>query len=506
MLAWFRSLPLFVVMVWISAGAMLLPAAMAFLTEDFATGRRFFYASLMTMIASTLIGIATQGSRVVATERRQLVTLVASYLVLPVVLAIPMEQAVSATRFINVYLDMVSALTTTGAVVFEPGRLPDAVHLWRGTVGWLGGLLIWVSAMAVLAPLSLGGYEVTSEARVEEGRIQTSLTQTGASGAAERLRKSAAQLTPVYGVLTIVLALALLLAGETPLVAVIHAMSTMATSGITPVNGLIGRPAGVAGEAMILIFFVFALSRRTFSRRFDRDWPGRVAVDREVRLAAFAVVVLPTLLFTRHWLGALEVATVANFEDALAALWGGAFTVLSFLTTTGFVSDSWAVARTWSGLETPGLLLVGLVLMGGGVATTAGGLKLLRVYALYKHGVREMGKLIHPNSVGGAGRLGRRIRREGAYIAWIFFMLFILSLAAVMLALSATGLGFEQALILAIAALSTTGPLAAVAGEAPIAYITLSDPAKLILAAAMIVGRIETLVLIALLNPAFWRS
>jgi hypothetical protein len=71
-------------------------------------------------------------------------------------------------------------------------------------VGWLGGLLIWVSAMAVLAPLNLGGYEVTSEARVE-GQIQTSLTQTGASGAAERLRRSAAQLTPVYGLLTILL-------------------------------------------------------------------------------------------------------------------------------------------------------------------------------------------------------------------------------------------------------------------------------------------------------------
>ena len=31
-------------------------------------------------------------------------------------------------------------------------------------------------------------------------------------------------------------------------------------------------------------------------------------------------------------------------------------------------------------------------------------------------------------------------------------------------------------------------------------------PRSLILAVAMIVGRIETLVLIALLNPAFWRS
>jgi trk system potassium uptake protein TrkH len=457
------------------------------------------------VIAATLIGIAMQGRPGVATERRQLVTLVLSYMLLPLVLAVPMDQAVAATRFINVYLDMVSALTTTGAVVFDPERLPPAVHLWRALVGWLGGLLIWVTAMAVLAPLNLGGYEVTSEARVE-GQIQSSLTQTGAAGASERLRRSAAQLTPIYGLLTILLAIGLLAVGETPLVAVIHAMSTLATSGITPVDGLTGRPIGIAGEAMILIFLVFAVSRRTFSGRFDRTWPERMLRDREARLAGFAVVVLPTLLFARHWLGALEVETVANFRNALEALWGGAFTVLSFLTTTGFVSDNWEASQTWSGLETPGLLLVGLVLMGGGVATTAGGLKLLRVYALYKHGVREMGKLIYPSSVGGAGRLGRRIRREGAYIAWIFFMLFILTLAAVMLALAAAGLDFEEALILAVAALSTTGPLATVAGEAPISYISLSDPAKIILGMAMIIGRIETLVLIALLNPAFWRS
>jgi len=505
MQAWFRSLPLFVVLLWIAALAMLLPAAMGFLTEDFETGRRFFYPSLMTAIAATLIGLATQGQRLVVSERRQLVTLLGSYLALPLVFAIPMDQAVPATRFINVYFDMVSAFTTTGAVVFDPDRLQPAVHLWRAIVGWLGGLLIWISAMAVLAPLNLGGYEVTSEARVE-GQIQTSATQRGAAGAGERLRRSAAQLTPIYGTLTILLTIGLLLSGEVPLVAVIHGMSTMATSGITPVDGLIDRPGGIMAEGVILLFFFFALSRRAFATSFDRAWPTRIGHDREVRLAGFVVVVLTTLLFTRHWLGALGVETVANFGDAVVALWGSIFTVLSFLTTTGFVSDSWLASQAWSGLETPGLLFLGLVMMGGGVATTAGGLKLLRVYALYKHGVREMGKLIYPNSIDGAGRLGRRIRREGAYIAWIFFMLFILSLAAVMLALAATGLSFEEALVLAVAALSTTGPLASVAAEDPIRYITLSDPAKLILAAAMILGRIETLVLLALLNPAFWRS
>jgi trk system potassium uptake protein TrkH len=505
MLAWFRELQLFVVLLWIAAAAMLLPAAMGMATEDFETGRVFLYAGLLTAVGATLIGIATQGRNSAPNERRQLVTLVLSYLLLPFVLAIPMEQAVPATRFVNVYLDMVSALTTTGAVIFDPDRLPPAVHLWRATVGWFGGLLIWVTAMAVLSPLSLGGYEVTSEAR-SEGQVLSSLTQPGAPGASERLRRSARQLTPVYFVLTVVLAFLLSFAGEAPLVALIHAMSTMATSGITPVDGLAARPAGVLGEAMILLFFVFALSRRTFSTRFDRGWPARVVHDREVQLAAFAAAVLPTLLFARHWVGALEVEAVDNVERALTALWGGLFTVVSFLTTTGFVSESWAEARQWSGLETPGLLLVGLVLMGGGVATTAGGIKLLRVYALYKHGVREMGKLIYPHSVAGAGRLGRRIRREGAYIAWIFFMLFILSVAACMLALAATGLNFERALILSVAALTTTGPLAQVAGEAPISYAALTDPAKVVLAVAMIVGRVETLVLIALFNRAFWRS
>jgi trk system potassium uptake protein TrkH len=505
MLAWFRNLPLLVVMIWIAAAAMLLPAAVGFATEDFRSGRTFLYAALLTMVGATLLGIATQGRRTEPTERRQLVALVLSYLLLPLILAVPMEQAVTATRFINVYLDMVSALTTTGAVVFDPERLPPAVHLWRATVAWFGGLLIWISAMAVLAPLNLGGYEVTAEARIE-GRVQTGLTQAGAHGADVRLKRSAAQLAPVYLMLTLVLAFLLALAGERPIVALIHAMSTLSTSGISPVDGLEGREVGIAGEALIFLFLVFALSRRTFVGGLGRDWPARVAADREVRLAVFAVVVLPTLLFARHWLGALEVDTVENFASALAALWGAAFTVLSFLTTTGFVSESWAEARAWSGLETPGLLLVGLVLMGGGVATTAGGVKLLRVYALYKHGVREMGKLVHPHSVAGAGLLGRRIRREGAYIAWIFFMLFILSLGAVMLALAATGLGFEEALILSVAALTTTGPLVTFAAEDPIAVGALSDPAKLILATAMIVGRIETLVLIALFNPAFWRA
>jgi trk system potassium uptake protein TrkH len=39
----------------------------------------------------------------------------------------------------------------------------------------------------------------------------------------------------------------------------------------------------------------------------------------------------------------------------------------------------------------------------------------------------------------------------------------------------------------------------------PLSYAALSDSARMILAAAMVLGRVETLAIIALLNPEFWR-
>ena len=149
---------------------------------------------------------------------------------------------------------------------------------------------------------------------------------------------------------------------------------------------------------------------------------------------------------------------------------------------------------------------MGLALIGGGVATTAGGVKLLRVFALYQNGAREMERLVHPSSVSGAGAVGRRLQSNGAFIAWIFFMLFAVSLAGVTLLLTLAGTTFDQALVLSVASLSTTGPLVEHATDTPIRLIELSTSAKIILSGAMVIGRLETLAIIALLTPDLWRA
>ncbi len=495
-------LPLALVLCGAAGAAMAVPAAHAAALGDHATARSFFYHGVLVLFLCALVGIATAGRRRRASARRHLAALVAAMVFLPAVLALPMADLLPGAPFLDAYFEMVGALTTTGASAFK-GAIPlgPSLHLWIVFVAWAGGFLFWLTAAAVLAPMGLGGFEVLGSraSNVVAGAAELRLTE-----APERMLRTAGQLFPIYLGLTAALWFALYVAGDSAFVAICHAMSTISTSGLSPVGGPAASGAGIAGEALIFLFLFTAISRRLYLDALIWRSPRRLLADREVQLALICLGVVPLALFLRHYLAAGDQAVGPG--AALQGLWGALFTTMSFLTTHGFVSADWTAARNWSGLSDPGLILLGLALMGGGVGTTAGGIRLLRVHALYKHGVREMDKLVHPSSVGGAGARARALRREGAPLAWVFFMLFLISVGLVMVALSLAGLDFEASLTFAIATLSTTGPVAAIAGETPLSYAALNPAAKAILCAAMIVGRIETLALIALLNPAYWRG
>ncbi|MEX0328664.1 MAG: TrkH family potassium uptake protein [Ruegeria sp.] len=500
-----RRLPL-LLMIWgIASLAMWVPAVYALALDDHDTSRSFFYSGLLGLFVVTLIAVAQMNRIPRRGTLGQLAVLLASFTILPLFLAIPFHDALGTTSFLNAYFDMVSAVTTTGADLFpDPARLTAPLHLWRALVGWMGGLLMWIAAAAILAPLSLGGFEVT--ARGQPGRPVSGVAQSEKTDPRGLLIRVTRTLTPVYAGLTAVIWVLLLIAGEQGLTAVCHAMSTMATSGISPVGGLEGSTAGITGEAILFLFLFFALSRLTFSADTATSGYARLDKDPEFRIGLVIILAVAALLFFRVLAGVAELGLEITVWQALHVIWGMLFTVMAFLTTAGFESANWNDAQQLSGLGTPGLILMGLALIGGGVATTAGGVKLLRVFALYLNGRREIDRLIHPSSVSGEGGGNRRIQSDGAFIAWIFFMLFALTLAVFDVLLAAMGVGFEHAMVLSVAALSTTGPLIELATDDPIRLIDLSAGAKLTLCAAMVIGRLETLAIIALITPSLWRD
>lgn len=546
-----RHLPLIVVVIAVTGAFMFLPMAYGLATGDRVLATIFAQSGVMVLLMAVLLAVATAQYRPRNVARSHFLSLLAAYALVPLLAALPMAGPLSTPlltdeivarsalgttgfRFYDAWFEMVSSFTTTGATLIDrPASVSVGFHLWRALVGWLGGFFVLFAAVALLAPVNLGGVEVETgrppgralasfgsspvpggqglrimgqalpDRTAVQGRSEVVDAQTEASA---RLWRSARLLAPVYGGLTLALWIGLILAGDTPLIAACHAMSVLATSGISPVGGLENAGAGRAGEVLILLCFVFAFTRHALPGRLYREVGQPLRRDHELRGAVFLLSGMTVLLFVRQFIGA---AGGEGGNDALAALrafWGSAFTFASFLSTTGFVSADWEGSRLWSGLPPPGLALAGLALIGGGVATTAGGVRLLRAYALYRHGKHELEKLLHPSLVAGSGTRARRIRTDGAFAAWLALMLLLFAMAVVMAALSLAGVDFEPALILTIAALSTTGPLAEMVTFGPILYSAQSDLVLGILGGAMVIGRLELLAVIALLAPGGWRA
>ncbi len=496
-------LPLIVVLLGMTAVLMMLPAAHAAVIRDLETARAFFYSSLVLMMLTIMLAMATVTYVPRNAARSHLATLVGAYLLLPVAMALPVLQAVPDTSALNAWFEMLSSFTTTGATGYEAARLPPSVHLWRASVGWFGGFFILLAAYAVLAPLNLGGAEVIS-GRVPGRGAVGAMQITRIAEPAQRYTRYALTLFPAFCGLTGMLWVTLLIAGEDSLLALTHAMGTLSTSGISSGEGMVSSTAGLAGEMLVFLFLIFAITRRAFPSTLMEHDPRHLLQDPELRLALLLLLLVPFVLLFSHSLAAI--AATGDTEIGLtASLWGALFTAASFLTTTGYESAFWVSANLWAGLEAPGMLLMALSIVGGGVATTAGGVKLLRIYALIRHGERELERIVHPSSVGGQGSEARRLRREGAYMAWIFFMLFAMSIALTMLGLVMTGESFDHALVLTIACLTSTGPIADIALAEPVLFGPLTAPQKFILGVAMLVGRLETLALVALFAPGGWR-
>ncbi|WP_272835599.1 TrkH family potassium uptake protein [Paracoccus aestuarii] len=539
MIGFLQRLPVLVILAAVTALMMMIPAANASVAGHAAIARNFFYAGLLILVFCGLIGIATQANPRPPRSRATLLTMLGVYGILPPLMALPFAESLPDTGFFNAWWEMVSSLTTTGASLYSADLLPMPLHLWRAVVGWMGGLFVLVAAVAILAPLRVGGFEIMSNPYGRE-EYREALPQSAdprrpvlhlsdpgfdrrGEAPSHRLAQAALQIGPVYAGLTLALWVGLLLMGDPSFLALMRAMGTLSTSGISPVIGPSGAVSGIGGEVLVFLFLIPALSRRFWPGGGELRATDRLSTDPELRMALSLIVLVSLVLFLRHFLGAIEVdadeaLSPSGIGAALAALWGGLFSALSYLTTTGWTSVEWAGAQAWSGLSAPGLILAGLAMMGGGIATTAGGVKLLRVYALARHGQREMERIIHPHSVSGGGRIARRLRREGAYLAFIFFMLFAISIALVVTLVSIHAIEFETATILSIAALTNAGPLAGAIPLTPVfegtagiasapweGWSGLPDFTKAVLAAAMVLGRIETLAVLALMSPEFWR-
>jgi len=176
----------------------------------------------------------------------------------------------------------------------------------------------------------------------------------------------------------------------------------------------------------------------------------------------------------------------------------GLFELVSVATTAGFGTADFSV---WP-VFLPVLLFM-MAFIGGCAGSTGGGMKAIRILLVFKQGLREIHRLIHPNAIIPV-KLGKQpVADRILESVWGFFALYVVTFMVMMLALMATGLDQVTAFSAVGSCLNNLGPGL---GEVSAHYGNISDTAKWILALTMLLGRLEIFTLLVLITPSFWRS
>ena len=92
------------------------------------------------------------------------------------------------------------------------------------------------------------------------------------------------------------------------------------------------------------------------------------------------ILAVTCLFFANSFIVLIEENAEISLLILFKHLWGIFFTVTSYLVTMGNESNVWFNDLHYPTSEMTVVALMGLTIIGGGVATTAGGVKLLRVY------------------------------------------------------------------------------------------------------------------------------
>ena len=402
------------------------------------------------------------------------------------------------TSVVNCYFEAMSGLTTTGATILtDIPSVPRSLLLWRAMTHWLGGLGIVVLFVAVLPSLGVGGKRL----------YKIEAPGPKAEGVTPHIRETARVLWLIYLGLTVAQTAALALAGVPVFEAVCHTFATLATGGFSTHDASIAAYNSLAVDLITILFMFMAGVNFALYFRVVRGRPGAMWRDTEFRvylgstLLAAAIVIWAII--------EVPIYTTAGHQlepDVGNAVRHGLFQTVSIHTTTGFGTADF---DRWPFIAKAVLILV--MFIGGSAGSTAGGVKVIRLWIMLKVLLVEFEKAFRPNVVRPlkAGNVNIEPEQRTGAVTYVLSMILVAMLGSVLVMMAEQWTGtkptdYTTAATASIATLFNIGPGLGAVGSTQ-TYNFFSPASKLVMALLMALGRLELFAIIVLFTPRFWR-
>lgn len=471
-------------------GAILLVEAVAMLPSLFIAlgygdgdAMAFVLTILLLVIAGAPLRIFVKAEKTNLRAREGFLVVSLAWLLLSIFGALPFIFSGVIPHFVDALFEAVSGFTTTGAsIMTQIEGQPHGVMFWRSFTHWIGGMGVLVLTLALLPQMS---GRTSHLVRAESpGPTLSKLVP--------RMGDTAKILYLIYGVLTLIEFLLLMLAGMNAYDAAIHAMGTAGTGGFSNYGASVGHFDSALIDGIITVFMVlfgvnFVMYYKLLTRSFED-----IKANEELRwyLGIYlSITVIITLLI------------LPEYGNVFTALRFSSFQVATIISTTGYATanfDLWPIAAR--------MLILLTMFIGSCAGSTAGGMKVCRIGMLSKQALREVRHTFQPRKTMVVRFEGKAVDegvlRQVATFAFIYVMLIVIG----GFLLSLEGLYDVQTnLTAALTCVSNVGPGLGAVGPAG-SFAGYGPFSKLLLSFLMLAGRLEIFPMLALFHPAMWRK
>ncbi|WP_017470406.1 TrkH family potassium uptake protein [Amphibacillus jilinensis] len=447
-------------------------SVLVFFPEELEYALAFLLSSLFSIIlgASLCFGLKRDNDRDnhwKMTMQHGYLTVFLAWVYAFVVGAVPFVLA-NQLSFSHAFFESVSGWTTTGLSLIDVEVSPKIFLFHRSFMQFCGGLgFVMVMTIFVYGKQSMNLYTT-------EGHQDMLMPN---------LKKSARAILIMYLSLLIIGTTLYALVGMPLFDSLMHAMSALSTGGFSTQTESIGYYNNLGIEIITLALMVlgttnFAILMLLCKRKFKL-----VSRIGELKLMSILIIV-STILTSLALINELYFKVGESFRIAL-------FNILSAVSTTGYSTVSYV---NWPS-HLIGLLIL-LMIIGGGLGSTAGGIKLNRIYLLYRVTIENLRKRMSSSRKisslnyyrpEGKMTIGNNIITD--IIGFISIYLFVFFVGSFSLAW-AEGSSLSDALFEFASALGTVGLSIGITDP------SLSVMGLIILIIGMILGRLEIFIVI----------
>ena len=463
------------------AVSMLVPVGTLLVFEQTRGINAFLWSSLITFVAGIALVARGRPQEGQLRPRDMYMLTTASWVIVCLFAALPMV-IIQHISYTDAFFETMSGVTTTGSTVLSDlDHASPGLLIWRSMLQWLGGIGFIGMAVAILPLLRVGGMR---------------LFQTESSDWSQKVMPRSHMVAKfillLYSALTLFGFLAFWAAGMSPFDAINHAMTAISTGGYSTYDASLAhwkQPAihWVAVVMMILGSLPFTLYVASVRGNYK-------ALFRDHQVRGLLGFLLLSWLVVGTW---LHLHSNLAWVDAVRIV---AVNITSVVSTTGYALGDYT---TWGSFAV--LLFFYLTFVGGCSGSTAGGMKIFRFQVAYVLLNANLQKLIHPRAVIKQQYNGHNLDEDIVSSMITFSFFFAVTIAVIALGLTFTGLDWITALTGAATAVCNVGPgLGPIIGPAG-NFASLTDSAKWLLTAGMLLGRLEILTALVLFTRAFWK-